>query len=500
MVPADALAASDGDPFLGRVVAGRFVVMRRLGAGSMGTVYRARQEAVARDVAVKILRSDRALDQLARQRFVREAKAMSLLVSPHTVTVFDFGEMAEPSSDDDLDGGNVSLFLAMELLDGEALGDRIKRLGRIAWPDALAIVRQALLSLGEAHDKGVIHRDLKPDNLFLAKAPNGGEIVKVLDFGIAKVATDKSPMVDALETQAGTVFGTPRYMSPEQAQGRALDARSDLYSLAVILYQMLVGRAPFVDEDAVVVMARHIKQKPVPPHEAAKDARIPPSVSRLVMRALSKDPADRPASALAFTEELEAAAREAVSSPASPSADASGSGAVVAVTLLGEGGLGEGGLGEAGPGEPHGVEPALSGPQAGDAGPMSRRAPVRPVEPPRRRPWTVAAVLGAALLVAAGATFLSARGSAVPPPARPTVGPSVRARAETVLQSLSARPPASAEGASAASASAASAAPSLPAAAVAPRPSVSPAPSRPAASAKPAAPPTGKKPKYTRFE
>src|SRR5689334_24191052 len=113
MVPEGALAKGDGDPFLGRVVAGRFVVLRRLGAGSMGTVYRARQEAVARDVAMKILRSDRAIDVLARQRFVREAKAMSLLASPHTVTVFDFGEMEEPGSDPDLDDRSVSLFLAM---------------------------------------------------------------------------------------------------------------------------------------------------------------------------------------------------------------------------------------------------------------------------------------------------------------------------------------------------------------------------------------------------
>ena len=299
MVPADALAAGDGDPFLGRLVAGRFVVLRRLGAGSMGTVYRARQETVARDVALKILRSDRALDALARQRFVREAKAMSLLASPHTVTVFDFGEMADPPGEADLGDGGVSLFLAMELLDGESLGDRLKRIGRFPWTEAVAVVRQALLSLAEAHEKGVIHRDLKPDNLFHARAPNGGEIVKVLDFGIAKVLTDKTPMVDQLETQAGTVFGTPRYMSPEQAQGRALDARSDLYSLDVILYQMLVGRAPFVDDDAVVVMARHIKQKPVPPHEVAKDASLPPAVSDLVMRVLAKDPAARPPSATA---------------------------------------------------------------------------------------------------------------------------------------------------------------------------------------------------------
>jgi serine/threonine-protein kinase len=334
LIPVEQLLDADGDPFLGTTIAGRFVIVGRLGAGSMGTVYRARQEAMGRDVAIKILRGDRAAGALAKARFGREARAMSLLTSPHTVTVFDFGEIPDPHADE-LAPGSASLYLAMELLEGESLGARLKRRGRLPVEEATRIARHALLSLAEAHDKGVIHRDLKPDNLFLTRAVSAeqGEICKVLDFGIAKLQAE-STGVDALETQAGTVFGTPRYMSPEQAQGKSLDARSDLYTLGVLLYQMLVGRAPFVDDDAVVVMARHIKSIPVAPIEAAPEAGISAPLSALVMRALAKDPEERPSSAHTFLAELDTAvaARAALREkggrvPASPGS----SGAMAAV-------------------------------------------------------------------------------------------------------------------------------------------------------------------------
>jgi len=292
----EALLVTAADAMLGRTLDGRFTILARLGAGSMGTVYRARQHAMGRDVAIKILRGDKAVDDQAKGRFLREARANSLLASPHTVTVFDFGQAA-----------SGELFLAMELLEGESLGQRMARLGSLPEEQALDTCRQALRSLGEAHAKGIIHRDLKPDNLFFSRVVSGGpheEIVKVLDFGIAKVLGDTIDPMNAVETQAGTVFGTPRYMSPEQAQGKPLDGRSDLYALGVILYHMLTGRPPFTDDDAIVVMARHIKTAPPTFATACPGLKFRSEIEALVMRLLSKDPSGRPPNAEAALTEL----------------------------------------------------------------------------------------------------------------------------------------------------------------------------------------------------
>jgi serine/threonine-protein kinase len=311
-VEARALVESGHDPLLGTTLAGRFVILSRIGSGSMGSVYRARQVAVGRDVALKIVRRDRAYDPETKARFEREARAVSMLTSPHTVTAFDFGEAEDGS-----------WFLALEMLEGETLGERLRRERRLDWVEALRFASEALKSLAEAHAQGIIHRDLKPDNLFLARQREPGgvrEVCKILDFGIAKWVRDEEAPLDQLETLAGTVFGTPRYMSPEQAQGTQLDPRSDLYSLGVLLFQMLTGRAPFVDDDAVVVMAKHIKNPPPTFEEVAPGVAIPAPVEQLVRRALEKTPDMRPASAEQMLIELEEAqvASRAVASGVRP--------------------------------------------------------------------------------------------------------------------------------------------------------------------------------------
>ena len=293
LVDAEEYAASRNDPLLGRDIMGRFHVHERIGTGGMGTVYRAEQKGLDRQVALKVLKKELISDRETVARFHREAKAMSMLMHPNTVRVFDFGEDDEGY-----------LFLAMELLEGELLTAWAEREVTPPIDEVIETIGEVLRSLNEAHSKGLIHRDLKPDNIFLARVEGRVRpVVKVLDFGIAKVFRGEKK-IDQLETQAGTVFGTPRYMSPEQAQGKKLDHRSDLYSVGVLLYQLLAGRPPFLDDDAVVVMAKHIREDPPTPRELAPEQPIPRSLEKVVMRALSKEPDDRYENADAFSTAL----------------------------------------------------------------------------------------------------------------------------------------------------------------------------------------------------
>jgi len=301
LVDHDAFLAAESDPMRNVLIGGKYRIAERVGQGGMGTVYRAVQSGLNRDVAVKILKRELNVDRDTVARFHREAHAMSLLAHPNTVRVFDFGQ-----TDDGL------LYLVMELLEGELITQRLNREGCLDVLEALRFTQQILRSLSEAHKKALVHRDLKPDNIFVASLDGHTEpVVKVLDFGIAKVvAPDRR--LDQFETQAGTVFGTPRYMSPEQAQGASLDGRSDLYSVGTLLYQMLTGRAPFVDDDAVVVMAKHIREMPDPPRAVAPMRPIPESLERAVMRALAKEPAARFQDATEFEAALEACVMDVI--------------------------------------------------------------------------------------------------------------------------------------------------------------------------------------------
>jgi serine/threonine protein kinase len=281
------------DSLIGSTLAGRYLIEARVGSGAMGAVYRAQQAGLSRPVAIKILNRDRSLAGDTVQRFRREAQAMSALHHPNTVRVFDFG-----STDDGL------LYLAMELLEGESVTQRLLRGGALGVKEAVQLAQAVLRSVGEAHAHGIIHRDLKPDNIFLARVQGEPRpVVKVLDFGIAK-AVEGERKIDQFETLDGTVFGTPRYMSPEQAAGKPLDHRSDLYAVGIMLFEYLAGRPPFVDSDAVVVMARHIRELPAPLSAAAPDAPIPPCLEAVVERALAKDPALRWQSAEEFERAL----------------------------------------------------------------------------------------------------------------------------------------------------------------------------------------------------
>ncbi len=262
---------------LGRTIAGRYEITDVIGEGGMGVVYEAWDTQVERKVAIKLVRSDASSDRKFITRFRRELEITSQLRHPSTIRVFEHGETEDGRP-----------YMVMELLTGQSLADRLEQ-GPIEEMEALQIARQVAESLSEAHEHGVFHRDLKPDNIFI-ETVGVSKVVKVLDFGIAGG-------VDATRlTQAGEVFGTPQYMSPEQCNGLPLDHRTDIYSLACILYEMIEGRPPFSAETPMATMLKHVRAKVPPPRNASKET------ARVVLMGLRKDRAKRIQTAGRFAE------------------------------------------------------------------------------------------------------------------------------------------------------------------------------------------------------
>ena len=285
LVDEEELERAGRDTMIGREIGGRYSITGIIGRGAMGTVYKAMQRGIDRTVAIKVLHGELTRRDDLVERFRREAQAASMLQSPYTVTLYDFGQ--------DEDG---TFYLVMEMLQGEPLGARIKSAGQMPWTEALEIAGQVANSLMEAHDKGIVHRDLKPDNVFLASVEGGRERAKVLDFGIARLTqTDRG--AESTLTQTGAVFGTPHYMSPEQAQGLRCDGRSDLYSLGIVLYEMLAGRRPFDATRLMLVIGQHVSTPPPPLREVGTDSDIPEAVENFVMELLAKEPEGRPQTA-----------------------------------------------------------------------------------------------------------------------------------------------------------------------------------------------------------
>ncbi len=292
-----------------RVLDGRYRVLRLLAEGGMSAVYEAEQLNVARRVAIKVLRPEVSTDPEMLARFRSEARIISELRHPNTLKLIDYG-----STDDDL------LYLVTELLSGEPLSTRLKR-GPLSAQETLHVVREVLRSLQEAHERGVIHRDLKPGNLFLEQV-SGQTLVKVLDFGIAKMKVQTAADPEQPTTADGMLLGTPAYISPEQVEGTTVDARSDIYSLGAVAYHCLSGTIPFPGEAVAQLMA-HVSRPPVPFDELEPPADVPEPLAEMVYRWMSKRPAKRPSGAGAAFDEA-TAIRDQLFGPSASSGPAVG--------------------------------------------------------------------------------------------------------------------------------------------------------------------------------
>jgi serine/threonine protein kinase len=366
---------------------GNYQAISLLGEGGMGAVYLAEHPGIGRKVAIKVLRSEMDHDPQLLTRFLNEARAANAIRHPNIIEVLDSGTTAHGSS-----------YLVMELLEGEALSARIKRLSRLDEKSAIDIAMQTALGLGAAHTKGIVHRDLKPDNLFVIPEPTemGRERVKILDFGIAKLHTLAG---DSLKTRTGTLMGTPVYMSPEQCLGtREVDHRSDVYSLGVIVFEMLAGRPPFMSEGFGELLSMHLHEPPPPLRQFAPQ--VTAETEQVVLRMLAKKPDERFSSMAEVRSALAAAGK--VPNAMSPEhkiggTDPFGGGPTMAAPT----------------GKPKTVSPTTLTP----GGTMASEVPEITVK--TRRHSKLAIGIGAAVVGVAVVAALALRKSPPPPVARP---------------------------------------------------------------------------------
>jgi serine/threonine-protein kinase len=291
------------DPLLGLVVEGRYRIESVIGQGSAGTVYKAVQELISREVAIKVLHDYLVSDEEFIKRFKQEAKASSRLTHPNIITIYDFGVIPK--------GGRP--YIAMDLLRGTPLSDLLAERHHLPLDEALPIFKQVCSALGEAHRQGVVHRDIKPENIVLIERSGQKLFPIVVDFGIARLVQEESEY--ARITRSGTVCGSPTYMSPEQCTSSKVDSHSDMYSLGIVIYETLTGEVPFLADELIKVMAMHLSDTPQPLNFVNPDLHFPEQLEAVVAKALNKDPKNRYENMDDFAAALSEAARSAEPPP-----------------------------------------------------------------------------------------------------------------------------------------------------------------------------------------
>jgi len=280
------------DKFIGTTIAEKYHIESLLGRGGMSVVYKAKHLLMDRTVAVKMLRQDLVSVPQLLERFKQESKAVSALRHQNIITVFDFGLLPDATP-----------YLIMDYLEGQTLAEILKTEKRLSPERALPLFAQACDALAHSHSRGVVHRDIKPGNLLVRQEPDGTESLTIFDFGIAKMLGQDGSTINKL-TSSGEVFGSPLYMSPEQCSGEKIDARSDIYSLACVFHELVLGVPPFRGDSPMDTLMRHLNDPVKPFSEAAPDVQLPPGFEEIITKALSKDPEDRYKSMSEFRDEI----------------------------------------------------------------------------------------------------------------------------------------------------------------------------------------------------